>query len=189
MYTRALKRNQRWGLVLQQAKYLVRPAVRDYTVSRSCGFTNTLTNHLTNSANLTRKSLLGSFSPCGGTIASGNCLCILKNSQLRSFSSEGDGRNASEDKHISLNKGNGVDDAKTGKEKSNSGVGHLDSHAHLGEQDQIEWLNNEKLASECKKKESPFLNRRERFKNEFLRRIQPWEKIQLSWETFPYYIQ
>jgi len=138
---------------------------------------------------LTRKSLLGSFSPRGGTIASGNHLSILKNSQLRSFSSEGDGRNASEDKHISLNKENGVDDGKTGKEKSNNGVGHLDSHAQLGEQDQIEWLNNEKLASECKKKESPFVNRRERFKNEFLRRIQPWEKIQLSWETFPYYIQ
>ncbi|KAL9292008.1 hypothetical protein AtEden1_Chr3g0178141 [Arabidopsis thaliana] len=184
MYTRALKRNQRWGLVLQQAKYLVRPVVCDYTVSRYCGFTNTLTN----SENLTRKSLLGSFSPRGGTIASGNHLSILKNSQLRSFSSEGDGRNASEDKHISLNKENGVDDGKTGKEKSNNGVGHLDSHAQLGEQDQIEWLNNEKLASECKKKESPFVNRRERFKNEFLRRIQPWEKIQLSWETFPYYI-
>ncbi|CAD5323565.1 unnamed protein product [Arabidopsis thaliana] len=184
MYTRALKRNQRWGLVLQQAKYLVRPVVRDYTVSRYCGFTNKLTN----SENLTRKSLLGSFSPRGGTIASGNHLSILKNSQLRSFSSEGDGRNASEDKHISLNKENGVDDGKTGKEKSNNGVGHLDSHAQLGEQDQIEWLNNEKLASECKKKESPFVNRRERFKNEFLRRIQPWEKIQLSWETFPYYI-
>lgn len=172
-------------MVLQQAKYLVRPVVRDYTVSRYCGFTNKLTN----SENLTRKSLLGSFSPRGGTIASGNHLSILKNSQLRSFSSEGDGRNASEDKHISLNKENGVDDGKTGKEKSNNGVGHLDSHAQLGEQDQIEWLNNEKLASECKKKESPFVNRRERFKNEFLRRIQPWEKIQLSWETFPYYIQ
>ncbi|ESQ47918.1 hypothetical protein EUTSA_v10019988mg [Eutrema salsugineum] len=182
MYTRAIKRNQRWGLVLQQAKYLVRPAIRDYTVSRSYGFTNKLTNHLS------RESLLCSFSPRGNSLASGNCLRFPRNSQLRSFSSEGDGRNASEDKHVSLNKESGIDDGKTEKEKSSCSVGNLDSHAKLGEQDQIEWLDNERLSSECRKKETPFLSRRERFKNEFLRRVQPWEKMQLSWETFPYYI-
>lgn len=178
MYTRVIKRNQRWGLVLQQAKYyLVRPTIRDYTVSRSYGLT-------TNSTNLTRGSLFRSFSP---SVASRNSLRLSKNIQLRSFSSEGDGRNASgEDKHVSLNKGSDLGDGKAAKE---SGVGHLDSHAQLGEQDQIEWLNSEKLASECKKKESPLLSRRERFRDEFLRRVQPWEKIQLSWETFPYYIQ
>ncbi|KAJ4886949.1 P-loop containing nucleoside triphosphate hydrolases superfamily protein [Raphanus sativus] len=177
MYTRVIKRNQRWGLVLQQAKYyLVRPTIRDYTVSRSYGLT-------TNSTNLTRGSLFRSFSP---SVASRNSLRLSKNIQLRSFSSEGDGRNASgEDKHVSLNKGSDLGDGKAAKE---SGVGHLDSHAQLGEQDQIEWLNSEKLASECKKKESPLLSRRERFRDEFLRRVQPWEKIQLSWETFPYYI-
>ncbi|CAH2053281.1 unnamed protein product [Thlaspi arvense] len=181
MYARAIKRNQKWGLVLQQARYLVRPAIRDYTVSRSYGFANKLTNRSTNNASLSRESLLRSFSPRGGSISS----------QLRSFSSEGgDGRNASEEdnKHVSLNKENAIDGGKAGKEKSSFGVGHLDSHARLGEQDQIEWLNNEKLSVECKKKESPLLSRRERFKNEFLRRVQPWEKIQLSWETFPYYI-
>ncbi|KAF3604000.1 hypothetical protein F2Q69_00037862 [Brassica cretica] len=181
MYTRTIKRNQRWGLVLQLAKYLVRPAIRDYTVSRSYG----LTNHLTTSnANLRRGSLFRSFSPHGGgtSIASRSSLRLSNNIQLRSFSSEGD------DKHVSLNKGSDIGDGKTGKEKTSCGVGHLDSHAQLGEQDQIQWLNNEKLASECKKKESPLLTKRERFKNEFLRRVQPWEKIQLSWETFPYYI-
>ncbi|KAF8081631.1 hypothetical protein N665_0873s0005 [Sinapis alba] len=172
MYTRAIKRNQRWGLVLlQQAKYLVRPIIRDYTVSRSYG--------LTTNANLTSRSLLRSFSPFG----SRNSVRLSKNIQLRSFSSQGDG--SGEDKHVSLNKGSDIGDEKTAKE---SGVGHLDTHAQLGEQDQIEWLNSEKLASECKKKESPLLTRRERFKEEFLRRVQPWEKIQLSWETFPYYI-
>ncbi|KAL0719142.1 hypothetical protein Bca4012_068466 [Brassica carinata] len=176
MYTRAIKRNQRWGLVLQQAKYLVRPIIRDYTVSRSYGLTTT-------NANLTSRSLLRSLFSCGGSVASRNSVRLSKNIQLRSFSSEGDGR--SEDKHVSLNKGSGIGDGKTAKER---GVGHLDSHAQLGEQDQIEWLNSEKLASECKKKESPLLSRRERFKEEFLRRVQPWEKIQLSWETFPYYI-
>ncbi|KAF3530202.1 hypothetical protein DY000_02042333 [Brassica cretica] len=181
MYTRTIKRNQRWGLVLQLAKYLVRPAIRDYTVSRSYG----LTNHLTTSnANLRRGSLFRSFSPHGGgtSIASRSSLRLSNNIQLRSFSSEGD------DKHVSLNKGSDIGDGKTGKEKTSCGVGHLDSHAQLGEQDQIQWLTNEKLASECKKKESPLLTKRERFKNEFLRRVQPWEKIQLSWETFPYYI-
>ncbi|CAH8385196.1 unnamed protein product [Eruca vesicaria subsp. sativa] len=162
MYTRAIKRNQRWGLVLQQAKYLVRPGIRDYTVSRSYG----LTNNLTNNANFTRGFLLPSFSR---SIASRNSLRFSENIQLRSFSSEG----------------SDIGDGKTAKEKNSCGV---DSHAQLGEQDQIEWLHNEKLTSECKKKESPLLSRRERFKNEFVRRVQPWEKIQLSWETFPYYI-
>lgn len=174
MYTRVIKRNQRWGLVLQQARYLVRPSIRDYTVSRSYGLA-------TNNINLTRGSLLlRSFSP---SVASRDSVRISNNIQLRSFSSKGDGR--SEDKHVSLNKESDIGDGKTAKE---SGVGHLDSHAQLGEQDQIEWLSNEKLASECKKKESPLLSRRERFKEEFLRRVQPWETIQLSWENFPYYI-
>uniref|UniRef100_A0A6N2MRZ1 Protein kinase domain-containing protein n=1 Tax=Salix viminalis TaxID=40686 RepID=A0A6N2MRZ1_SALVM len=51
-----------------------------------------------------------------------------------------------------------------------------------------EWLHNEKLAIESKRKESPFLTRREKFKNEFLRRIVPWEKLRVSWDNFPYYI-
>ncbi|KAK4394692.1 Spastin [Sesamum angolense] len=52
----------------------------------------------------------------------------------------------------------------------------------------MEWLKNEKLAIENKKKESPFLSRRERFRNEFLRRVVPWEKITVSWDSFPYYL-
>lgn len=66
---------------------------------------------------------------------------------------------------------------------------HTDHHAELGVQDQKEWLKNEKLAMESKKQESPFITRRERFKNEFLRRIVPWEKISVSWDTFPYYLK
>uniref|UniRef100_A0A6N2MFF9 Uncharacterized protein n=1 Tax=Salix viminalis TaxID=40686 RepID=A0A6N2MFF9_SALVM len=49
-------------------------------------------------------------------------------------------------------------------------------------------LHNEKLAIESKRKESPFFTRREKFKNEFLRRIVPWEKLRVSWDNFPYYI-
>lgn len=107
---------------------------------------------------------------------------FTRNSFSRRFSSEGDGRNATGGEE-NLSK------EKTGKEKSVlGGVNRFDSHAQLGKQDQIDWLNNEKLASESKK-ESPFLNKRERLKNEFLRRIQPWETIQLSFESFPYYLQ
>ncbi|KAL0715483.1 hypothetical protein Bca4012_064805 [Brassica carinata] len=106
---------------------------------------------------------------------------FTRNSFSRRFSSEGDGRNATGGEE-NLSK------EKTGKEKSVlGGVNRFDSHAQLGKQDQIDWLNNEKLASESKK-ESPFLNKRERLKNEFLRRIQPWETIQLSFESFPYYL-
>ncbi|XP_020866694.1 uncharacterized protein LOC9327621 isoform X2 [Arabidopsis lyrata subsp. lyrata] len=169
MYTRTIRRNQRWGFVLQQDKYLVRrPVIRDHTVSQSPRSTTyILTNHLTRNHH----------SP----VASRDYLSYSWNSQLRRFSSEGDGSNASEDSRFPLNK------EKTEKGKNVSGVEHFDSHAQLGEQDQIEWLNNEKLASESRK-ESPFLNKRERLKNEFLRRIQPWETIQLSWESFPYYV-
>jgi hypothetical protein len=81
------------------------------------------------------------------------------------------------------------DKAKTWQEKAREDVRHSDAHALLGEQDQKEWLNSQKLTIESKKKESPFLTKRERFKNEFLWRVVPWEKITVSWETFPYYIE
>ncbi|CAH9057197.1 unnamed protein product [Cuscuta epithymum] len=109
-------------------------------------------------------------------------------SQLRLYSSEGDGRNASEDKHPSTIEHPSTDKGKIIKQKVAEQERFCDAHAELGELEQREWLNNEKLSIESKKKESPFLTRRERFKNEFLRRIVPWEKIVLSWDTFPYYI-
>lgn len=103
-------------------------------------------------------------------------------SQLRFYSSEGDGRNAREDQcPNTINEG-------SMKEKVGEHVRYCDAHVELGELEQKEWLNNEKLSIENKKKESPFLSRRERFKNEFLRRIVPWESIAISWDTFPYYV-
>jgi len=85
----------------------------------------------------------------------------------------------------------GVNFDKHGRRQAEASgsIRQCEEHARLGEQDQKEWLNNEKLAIENKKKESPFLSRREKFKNEFLRRIVPWEKITVSWETFPYFVQ
>ncbi|XP_010479461.1 PREDICTED: uncharacterized protein LOC104758324 isoform X2 [Camelina sativa] len=167
MYTRIIRRKQRWGFVLQQDKCLARPVIRDHhTASQSYRSTTTI---------LSRNYY--SHSP-GAIVASRD---YSWNSQLRRFCSEGDGRNASEDSRFPSSK------EKTGNEKNVFGAEPFDSHAQLGEQDQIDWLNNEKLASESKK-ESPFLNKRERLKNDFLRRIQPWDTIQLSWESFPYYV-
>ncbi|CAN8321294.1 unnamed protein product [Cochlearia groenlandica] len=162
MYTRILRKNHRFGFVLHhQDKCSVKPSIRDYTGS---------TNHRL--ANVLPRKY-----PSRGDFASWN-------SQLCRFSSESDGSNASEDNRLPLNK------EKTVKEEKSSlgGVENFDSHARLGQHEQIEWLNNEKLSSECKK-ESPFLNKRKKLKNEFLRRIQPWETIHLSLESFPYYVQ
>jgi len=62
-------------------------------------------------------------------------------------------------------------------------------HARLGERDQQEWLSGERFLTGCKRRESPFLTRRERFRSEFLRRVVPWEKGTLSWQNFPYYVK
>ncbi|KAF7080374.1 hypothetical protein CFC21_084466 [Triticum aestivum] len=61
-------------------------------------------------------------------------------------------------------------------------------HARLGERDQQEWLSGERFLSDCRKRESPFLTRRERFRIEFRRRVVPWEKGNLTWQNFPYYV-
>ncbi|VAI60750.1 unnamed protein product [Triticum turgidum subsp. durum] len=67
-------------------------------------------------------------------------------------------------------------------------AGSEQEHARLGERDQQEWLSGERFLSDCKKRESPFLTRRERFRIEFLRRVVPWEKGNLTWQNFPYYV-
>ncbi|KAK9691414.1 hypothetical protein RND81_09G195400 [Saponaria officinalis] len=107
---------------------------------------------------------------------------------LRFYSSDGGGRNASDDKHVSVRDEGKVEKSESRQEEAREGIQQFDQHARLGEQDQKEWLKNEKLAIECKKKESPFLSKREKFKNEFSRRIVPWEKITVSWDSFPYFL-
>ncbi|XP_071704962.1 uncharacterized protein [Rutidosis leptorrhynchoides] len=67
-------------------------------------------------------------------------------------------------------------------------VNQHDAHVRLEEQDQKEWLINERLSVESKRKKSPYLTKRQRFKNKFLKRIIPWEKQTVSWDTFPYYV-
>ncbi|CAO2814047.1 unnamed protein product [Amaranthus hypochondriacus] len=107
---------------------------------------------------------------------------------FRFYSSEGGEGNARDEEHISVRDGVNFDTSGAQRTEAREDTRQSDPHARLGEQDQKEWFNNEKLAMENKRKESPFLSRKEKFKNEFLRRIVPWEKITVSWETFPYYV-
>ncbi|XP_057963442.1 uncharacterized protein LOC131154585 isoform X2 [Malania oleifera] len=194
MYARRLKcRNQRLGSVFQPSKYLNKSGYIETNFSRQSDYTAAAGNYPL-WGSLIRRNMLDSLLSRG--IASGNTCTILhgksnacwKSSQVRVYSSEGDGRNASEDKHIPVKDGANFDKGKIKQGKLREDVRHCNEHAILGEQDQKEWLNNEKLAIESKKRESPFLSRREKLKNEFLRRVVPWEKITVTWETFPYYI-
>ncbi|KAL0356069.1 UNVERIFIED_CONTAM: Spastin [Sesamum radiatum] len=188
MYARRIKyKNQRWNYVVRQGKYSCSSNCRDYSVGQRLSpaprASSLIERYLSNT------SVLLGFAPerrstrlyWRSDISWRNCL-------LRFYSSEGDGRNASEDKRAPTKDVADCDKEKIHKESTTDGARHSDAHARLGEQDQMEWLKNEKLAIENKKKESPFLSRRERFRNEFLRRVVPWEKITVSWITFPYYL-
>ncbi|KAG8076345.1 hypothetical protein GUJ93_ZPchr0006g45276 [Zizania palustris] len=79
-------------------------------------------------------------------------------------------------------------EAAVGSGGNGSGSSSVQEHARLGERDQQEWLSGERFVIGCKRRESPFLTKRERFCNEFLRRVVPWEKSNLSWRNFPYYV-
>jgi hypothetical protein len=108
---------------------------------------------------------------------------------LRLYSSKGDGSNASEGKHIPVKDGVNVEKIIGAKEELLVARGFVNEHARLAEQEQQEWLSSEKFSIDSKKEESPFLTRRQRFKNEFLRRVIPWDKINLSLDSFPYYLK
>lgn len=188
MYARQLKYKNQWKYAVQRSKYFCSSNCRDYStgqyLSTATRASSLVERYVSNSSSL---SGLTSKRWCNRSSSRPDVGWI--NCSLRFYSSEGDGRNASEDKHVP-NKG--VVDCekdKFPKENTTDNATHSNAHACLGEQDQKEWLINEKIAMDNKKKDSPFLTRRERFKNEFLRRITPWEKITVSWDNFPYYVQ
>ncbi|KAI4356950.1 hypothetical protein L6164_000928 [Bauhinia variegata] len=193
MYFRRIQcRDRRWGLVFQPSKYFIRPRCNNHACSQSLCHEMTVEEHSSHDG-VIRRNLLGLFSSRGlssnsYTVLQGPPALCLKSTQFRVYSSESDGRNASEDKHVHINDGANLDKGKDRQEKFGKDVNNCNGHARLGEQDQEEWLKNEKLAVEFKKNQSPFLTRREKFKNEFLRRVVPWEKINISLDTFPYYI-
>ncbi|CAI0416269.1 unnamed protein product [Linum tenue] len=189
MYARIIKSsNQKWGSVFKPSIHLIKPNTMDHACARSLVHTSAV--RVCNSGrSSSRKYQFNYFVSCGSSsYISRRLSSYPKRLQFRAYSSEGDGRNTSEDKRASLNGTPNFDDGKIQHGKVGGDPRSCDTHACLGEQDQKDWLSNEKLAVEAKKKESPFLTRRERFKNEFLRRVVPWEKIHVSWDTFPYYI-
>lgn len=185
------RRNQRWDLLLQRSKYYSRLLFQDYSASHSLNGKTLVGkgNHPSNAC-VNSRAIFYSFS--ARPIASRNTCSLgasfLRSNQLRAYSSEGDGRNASEDNCRPLNDGSSIEKGKTQPQTGREDVKPCDTHARLGEQDQKDWLKTERISIESRKKESPFLSRREKFKNEFLRRVVPWERIHVSWETFPYYI-
>lgn len=189
MYARRLKcKSQRWGSVFQPSKNSFgQDRLTDRACSQSFSRASALRNH-SKDGSLIRRYFLGSI-PSRGVVRSSLCSNTI---QLCAFSSEADGRNASGNNRKPVDDGANFDKGEKGKtrrEKVKEDAKNKDAHARLGEHEQKEWLNNEKAAIESKKRESPFLTRRERFKNEFSRRIVPWEKINISWDTFPYYIK
>lgn len=195
MYLRRIQcRDQRWGVVFQPSKYFIRPRSYAHAYFQSQSPKTTVEENVSHDS-IIRGRLLGSFlSRCA--YSSNSCTDVyrrpslhLRSTQLRVYSSESDGRNASEDKHVNVNDGVNCDKGKNRLDKFGEDAQLCNAHARLGAQDQEEWLNNEKLSIENKRRESPFLTRRDKLKNEFLRRVVPWEKINISWDTFPYYIQ
>ncbi|GAB4850646.1 hypothetical protein Ancab_029957 [Ancistrocladus abbreviatus] len=193
MYARRFKFGcQKWDYLSRHLKYAA-TYNHNYHYFRSFYGTTTQGNDLSR-GNFRRRYLLECFSYCSANVRNdslvlnGRSISYWRYHQLRSYSSEGDGRNASEDKHMPVKDGADLDKSKIRRGEVREDLWKSDEHALLGEQDQKEWLNNEKIAIESKKRESPFLCRREKFRNEFMRRIVPWEKITVSWETFPYYI-
>ncbi|KAJ8747298.1 hypothetical protein K2173_011563 [Erythroxylum novogranatense] len=193
MYARRIKgRNQKWGSVFQESRRLTKPNYQDQHSSQYLSCING-SGCCTSHSAFIRSCLLHSTSyrsnvPVKSYAALQSRSLFLKNSQFRSFSSQGDGRGTSEGKPAAVNNGPDFDSGKHCQKTLRKDIRSYDAHTRLAEQDQKEWLNNEKLSIESKKLESPFLTRREKFKNEFLRRVVPWEKILVSWETFPYYI-
>lgn len=190
MYARRLNSKcKKWGLISQQYKHVVGS---DRSLGTCCQPAAILSNCSSQSI-LMRRYI--SDSSLFRTFGSGNTKLHFgsntnwSSSWLRYYSSEGDGRNANEDKCVPLKDVTNIGNDKIKADKVNVGLNLSDGHARLGEQDQKDWLHNEKITIENKRKEYPFLSRREKFKKEFLRRIVPWEKITVSWKTFPYFLQ
>ncbi|CAI9096966.1 OLC1v1033241C1 [Oldenlandia corymbosa var. corymbosa] len=194
MYARRLRSNYcKWNLLLQRGKDSSSFNCGEYYSYHSLASKQRAGNNILQGG-LARRYLSEKFNPSGISLdrwyygLEGRSSLRCESGLYRLYSSKGDGRSPNEGKHASVKDGANLEKGKTRKEKNIDDLQNFDAHARLGEQDQKDWLNNEKLAIESKKRESPFLTKRERFKNEFMRRLIPWEKITVTWDNFPYYI-
>jgi len=143
--------------------------------------------------NQIKESFIRKFSAVPLSLPSGGSIGAFRRRQYNScrfYSSEGKGSSASEGKNIPIEDAINFDKGKSKKDGViTDSKNSSEHHAWLGEQDQQEWMNNERLYFDNKRKESPFLTKRERFKIEFLQRVVPWDKIPVSLQKFPYYIE
>ncbi|CAO2812763.1 unnamed protein product [Amaranthus hypochondriacus] len=183
-------KNQRWEEIFQSLKYSIRLYGND-CLSIQCNHGVSITGSDSYRSNYVRQHMLEScrtFAAVSSFPFIGRSYLSWQGGGSRFYSSKDSGGNARDEEHVSVR--DGVNFDKNGAQQIGPKGDALqyDQHARLGEQDQKEWLKNEKQAIENKIKQSPFLTRGEKLKNEFLRRIVPWEKITVSWETFPYYV-
>ncbi|KAJ6849300.1 uncharacterized protein M6B38_269925 [Iris pallida] len=184
MYVRRVKcRSQKLISLYWQSCYICRSSHR--VSSQYHSVCSTLHENKQINRSIIRKFCLVPFSlPSGASVGIPSRHRLCPHTLSRFYSSEGDGSNASEGKHIPIKDAKG----KNKEEDTITDSKHKNAHVLLGEQEQQEWVNSERLSIDIKRKESPFLTKRERFKNEFLRRVLPWDMITVTWKTFPYYI-
>lgn len=107
----------------------------------------------------------------------------------RFYSSDRDEGNENYGKHFFVENSSSGNEGGIQRGKKLTGVLHCEEHARLGEQDQKDWLNKGIFSFDNQKDDVKFLTKREKFKVELLKNVIPWEKIPISWDTFPYLIR
>ncbi|THU61269.1 hypothetical protein C4D60_Mb07t21520 [Musa balbisiana] len=190
MYARRLKcRIQKWDSLRLEFWNLSRLSRRGVSQSSYSRCSPQIDTDPPLRDSLVRKFCSPAISPWRQDIFSSRYSPGISYNCCRFYSSEGDGSSASGGKHVPVKDATNFDKESTSKEETFSDSNRCNEHAWLGEQDQLDWLNCEKLSIDSKRKECPFLTKRERFKNEFMRRVVPWDKIKVSWDKFPYHIR
>ncbi|XP_009407780.2 uncharacterized protein LOC103990390 isoform X1 [Musa acuminata AAA Group] len=190
MYARRLKcRIQKWDSLRLEFWNLSRLSRRGVSQSSYSRCSPQIDTDPPLRDSLVRKFCSPAISPWRQDIFSSRYSPSISYNCCRFYSSEGDGSSASGGKHVPVKGATNFDKESTSKEDTFSDSNRCNEHAWLGEQDQLDWLNCEKLSIDSKRKECPFLTKRERFKNEFMRRVVPWDKIKVSWDKFPYHIR
>ncbi|KAL8138086.1 LOW QUALITY PROTEIN: hypothetical protein V2J09_004087 [Rumex salicifolius] len=185
MYARRLKcANQRWKFLFEFPNCSIRSYNHNHL---NCGSKFIGTNQ---NGKFSRRYLLELFP--GQSITVGMKTCTISGMSkeppsyktLRFYSNG----KSSEDEHVPVVDKANFDKTKVQLGEASKNLQLCDEHARLSAQDQMEWINNEKAATQSIKRESPFLKKKEKLKNYFMQKIIPWERINVSWETFPYYI-
>ncbi|AES89435.2 P-loop nucleoside triphosphate hydrolase superfamily protein [Medicago truncatula] len=138
MYLRRIQcRDRRWALLLQPSKYFFRPKFSDHSL-----LPKTTVKEYSSHGGIIRRDVLGVVK---------YALSVLKVMEVVQVRI----------KQVHVNDGANFDKGKSQLDKSGQYVKCTNSHARLGELDQEEWLTNEKLAVESKKKESQFLTKKD----------------------------